>query len=271
MDLFMTPTAELAHLVLPAASPLEKTEFSICNRITPYVMLKKKIIQFEECWSDAQFWLKLAQRMGFEEYFPWKEPEEFIDYWLEPSGLSVKTLRDEKPKGMHLEMKYGTLRENGFPTPSGKVEIYSETLEKFGYDPLPTYLEPFESPVSTPDDVADYPLVLTTGARQLHFTHTQHHNISALREMFPEPLAEINPETATNYGITDGDRIIVSTKRGSIEMKAKVTEDILPQVVRIPHGWREVNCNVLTFARPADPVTGVPNFKAMLCRIEKKG
>ena len=52
---------------------------------------------------------------------------------------------------------------------------------------------------------------------------------------------------------------------------ARVTEDILPQVVRIPHGWIEANCNVLTFARPADPVTGIPNYKAMLCRVEKKG
>ena len=271
MDIFMTTTAELADLVLPAEGPLEKTDFCIDNRITPYIMLKKKVIDFEETWHDAKFWLNLAKRMGFDEHFPWKDPNEFIDYWLEPSGLSMKILNEEKPEGMRLDVKYGTLREKGFPTPSGKVEIYSETLEKFGYDPLPTYDEPFESPVSTPDLAKEYPLVLTTGARQLNFLHTQMRNISRLRDSHPEPFAEIHPEAAIEYGIEDGDRITISTKRGSIEIKAKVTEDVLPQLVRIPHGWREANCNVLTFARPADPVTGVPNYKALLCRVEKKG
>jgi anaerobic selenocysteine-containing dehydrogenase len=268
MDLFMTPTTELAHLVLPAATSLERTDFVICNRITPHIMLKKKIIQLDECWHDGKFWLKLAQKMGYEEYFPWKDPDEFIDYWMEPSGLSVKMLTEETPEGMRLEMKYGVSREKGFSTPSGKIEIYSDTLEKFGYDPLPIYLEPIESPVSTPN-VADYPLILTTGARQIHYTHTQLRNVPAIRKLFPEPLAEIHPETAMKYGIMDGDTTKISTKRGSIEMKAKVTEDMLPQVVSIPHGWREANCNILTFARPADPVTGVPNYKALLCRIEK--
>ncbi|MBA7562105.1 Acetylene hydratase [subsurface metagenome] len=270
MDLFMTPTTELAHLVLPAASSLEKTDFVICNRITPHYMLKKKIIQYEECWSDAMFWLKLAHKMGYDEYFPWKDPDEFIDYWMEPSGVSVKMLTEEKPAGVSLEMKYGTYREEGFATPSGKVEIYSDTLEKFGYDPLPIYMEPTESPVSSAD-AADYPLILTTGARQLHYTHTQLRNVPKVRKLFPEPLAEIHPETASKYGIADGDMIAISTKRGSINMKARVTEDMLPQVVSIPHGWPEANCNILTFARPADPVTGIPNYKAMLCRIEKTG
>jgi anaerobic selenocysteine-containing dehydrogenase len=269
MDIFMTPTAELADLVLPAEGPLEKTDFCIDNRITPYIMLKKKIIDFEESWHDAKFWLTLAKRMGFDEHFPWKDPNEFIDWWLEPSGLSVKMLTEEKPEGMRLEVKYGTLREKGFPTPSGKVEIYSETMENFGYDPLPTYQEPHESPVNSPEVTKEYPLILTTGARRLNYLHTQMRNISKLRESEPDPFAEIHPEAARKYGIADGDRVRISTKRGSIEIKVRVTEDILPQVVRIPHGWIEANCNVLTFARPADPVTGIPNFKALLCRVEK--
>jgi len=271
MDLFMTPTAELAHLVLPAAGPLGKKDFCIDNRLTPYMMMKKEIIQYEESWHDAKFWLNLAKRMGFEEYFPWKDLDEFIEWWLEPSGVSLKMLIEEKPGGMELELKYGTFREKGFPTPSGKIEIYSETMEKLGYDPLPTYQEPFEGPVSTPDVAKEYPLILTTGARKLEFLHTQMRNISRLRDLVHEAFAEIHPETAGQYGIEDGDRIKISTKRGSIEIKAKFTEDILPQLVRIPHGWREANCNVLTFARPADPVSGIPNYKALLCRVEKKG
>jgi anaerobic selenocysteine-containing dehydrogenase len=88
--------------------------------------------------------------------------------------------------------------------------------------------------------------------------------------MRPEPLADIHPETAKKYGISDGDMITISTRRGSIDIKANLTEDNLPQLVSVPHGWQEANVNVLTFARPADPVTGVPNMKALLCKIEKK-
>ena len=144
-------------------------------------------------------------------------------------------------------------------------------MEKLGYDPLPTYLEPFESPVASPDLANEYPLILTTGARQLQFLQTQMRNISKLRDSFPEPLAEIHPKAASKYGIEDGDMVTISTKRGSIKMKAKVSEDVLPRLVRIPHGWRDANCNVLTFARPADPITGIPNYKALLCRVDKKG
>lgn len=270
MDMFMTPTAKLANLVLPAASLLEKTEFVIDNRIIPFVMLKKKVIEYQECWHDAKFWLQLAKKMGFEEYFPWEDPEQFIDWWLEPSGLSLRTLEDEMEFIM-LKLNYGAFIEKGFPTPSGKIEIYSETMEKFGYDPLPAYREPFENPVEQSGVVKEYPLILTTGARNLCFTHTQMRNIESIRKEAPGPSAEIHPDTARLYNVRDGEMIIISTKRGSIKIKAKATEDMPPGVVSIPHGWEEANCNTLTFARPADPVTGVPNYKATLCKIETAG
>jgi anaerobic selenocysteine-containing dehydrogenase len=270
MGQYMTSSADLADIFLPTQGPLEKSDFCIDNRITPYIMMKKPIVQIGECWHDATFWLQLAKRMGYDEYFPWNNSDEFIDYWLEPSEVSFKMLTEEKPGGMHLEMKYGTLRKNGFPTPSGKVEIWSETMEQFGYDPLPTYKEPYESPASRPDLAKEYPLILTTGQRNINFLHSQMRNVPTLRARWPEPLADVHPETAKRYGISDGDMITISTRRGSIDIKAHLTEDNFPGLVSVPHGWVEANVNVLTFARPADPVTGVPNMKALLCRIEKK-
>jgi anaerobic selenocysteine-containing dehydrogenase len=271
MDQFMSETAKLAHLVLPAATFLERTELCDYYRLwgIPYAMLRKKVVEYEECWPDLKFWFELARRMGYEEYFPWKSVEEAIDFILKPSGFSVKYLTEEKPEGiLYSPMKYKSYEKKGFRTPSGKVELYSETLAKLGYDPLPTFREPPESPFS--DLAKEYPLVLTTGARHLEFCHSQHRTIPSLRRRVSEPYAEIHPKTASEYSLTDGDLGFVETKRGRIEIKFKVTEDIIPNVVCVPHGWAEANVNILTDETPADPVIGYPALKALLCRVRKK-
>ena len=270
MDQFMSQTANLADIVLPAATFLEKTE--LCDYYSlwgiPWIMLRKKVIQYGECLSDIEFWLKLAQRMGYEEYFPWRSVEEIIDYVLEPSGLTVKELTEEKPSGlMYGSMQYGI---SDFPTPSGKIELYSEVLADQGYPPLPTFREPPESPLSSPEIFQEYPLILTTGARPLEFIHSQFRNIPSLRKRLPEPFAEINTKTAMEYHLSDGETAVVETKRGSIEIKVKATEDILPGVISIPHGVAQANVNLLTDETPADQVIGYPALKALLCRIKKK-
>jgi anaerobic selenocysteine-containing dehydrogenase len=233
-------------------------------------MLRQKIIEVGECWSDMRFWLELAQRMGYEEHFPWKDDEEVLDYLLEPSGLTLKGLHEDEPGGVfYRSMKYRQYEQRGFRTPSGKVELYSETLEKLGQDPLPTHRESQESTVSTPDLAREYPLILTTGARIDRYLHSQLHNIPRLRRGVPKPTAEIHPRTAAEYGIADGETINVETKRGSIEIEASLSDDILPRVVSIPHGWEKANVNLLTDMGFADPLTGVPAFKSMLCKINK--
>jgi len=275
MSVFMSETAQLADIVLPACTFMEKEDLINSYRDIygiPYVMLRKKVLQFEEARSDAEFWLELAKRVGYGEYFPWKDAGEFLDYVLEPAGLSTRQLREEMPGGVQYgSIKYDKYKEKGgFRTPSGKVEIYSETMKDLGYDPLPTYREPLESSVNTPDLAKDYPVILTTGSRLLGKLHSQLNNMPKLRKLAPEPLAELHPDTARKYGINDGETIIVENSRGSIEIKAKVTKDIMPEVVNIPHGWSEANVNVLTLEQPGDPVSGVPNCKALLCRIRGK-
>ena len=273
MDQFMSQTAQMANIVLPAATFLERTELSDYYSLwgIPYVMLRKKVIEYEECWPDLKFWFELAHRLGYEQYFPWRNIEEAFDHILEPSGLTVKRLTEDIPGGMLYSGTRFTEKEykkDGFRTPSGKVELYSEALAKQGYDPMPTFREPLESPVATPDP--DYPLILTTGARILQFCHSQHRNIPRLRRDVPEPLAQIHPETAVGYGIRDGNMVTLSTKRGSIDIKARVTDDIRPNVVSIAHGWGEANANILTSQEPADPIIGYPGLKALLCNIKRK-
>jgi anaerobic selenocysteine-containing dehydrogenase len=277
-DLFMTETAELAHYVLPACTHLEKNglaySYNVCHGI-PYLMLRKKAIDpLHESRSEFRFWKELAKKMGLGDVFPWKTDEEVVELELKSTGLSFKEMKEEKVAGAYYgEKKYGMeeYEKKGFSTPSRKIEIYSETFAKAGFDPLPTYREPDQSPMSGSELYKKYPLILTTGARILYYTHGQHRNIKDLKERSPEPFAEIHPKTATQYGIKDGDPIVVESNRGKIEVKARVTQDILEGVVSIPHGWPgEANVNLLTDVHCREPIMGYPQMKSQLCSIRKE-
>jgi anaerobic selenocysteine-containing dehydrogenase len=161
-----------------------------------------------------------------------------------------------------MPKKYGMdgFEVKGFSTPSKKIEIYSETFEKAGFDPLPTYREPDQSPLDKTNLYQKYPLVLTTGARILYFTHTQHRNIRGLKERSPEPFAEIHKKTGEKYGIQNGDSIIVESNRGQM----------MEGVVSIPHGWPgDANVNLLTDVHCREPIMGYPQMKSQLCSIRK--
>ena len=271
VDLFLTETAKLSDIVLPACSHLEKGGVGYVygvNTAIPYAMVRKKVVEpIGESWPDWRIWSELGRRMGYAQYFPWNTEEEVVDFFLKPSGMTREQLTKEHPEGMfYTEKKYAQGR---YGTPSGKIEIYSETLAENGYDPLPCYIEPSQSPVSTPDLAEKFPLILTTGARNPAYTHTQFRNIPSLRKQAPEPLAEMNPETAAKYGIKEGDMVAVSTVKGEITMRATTTKDLHAGIVSIPHGWTEANSNVLTQLEPRDPITGYTEMKALLCAIRK--
>jgi anaerobic selenocysteine-containing dehydrogenase len=270
-ELFMTETAKLADIVVPACSFLEKSGVGYVYGVTnciPYAMVRKKIIEpIGESWPDWKIWTELGRRMGYEEFFPWDTEEEIVDFFLGPSGLTREQLTKDHPEGAYYaEKKY---IQGKYRTPSGKIELYSETLAENGYDPIPHHVEPSKSPVSTPEIYKKYPVILTTGSRIPEYTHTQLRGIPTMEKTAPEPIAEIHPETAGKYGISDGDIMIVETKKGQIKIKAKTVEGLAPGVLSIPHGWAEANSNDLTELEPRDPVTGYTEMKSLLCRISK--
>jgi len=112
-------------------------------------------------------------------------------------------------------------------------------------------------------------LVLTTGRREAAYTASRHRNLPSLRRAKPEPRAEINPATAAQYGIRDADWIQVETLRGHIQIKVKVTEDVLPDLVTVPFGWEEANANLLTDDRNCDPVLSCPPLRSELCSVKR--
>ena len=274
-ELFMTETARAAHYVLPACSHLEKWgiayTYNVCHCL-PYIMLRKKCIEpLGECRSEWWFLTELGKRLGIGDNFPWTTEEEFVGFMLEPSGFSFDYLLNEKPEGIFYAEKKYDIPDGFFRTPSGKIEIYSKTLEQFGFSPLPSYLEPERGPVRGEKSFRDkYPLILSVGNRNLYYTHSQHHQVEALRKLSPDPLAEIGPETAARFDIRNGDAVAVETNRGRVKMKASVDERVAEGVVLVPHGWGgEANANLLTDVSCREPIMGYPDQKSLQCRIQK--
>lgn len=272
-DLFMTETAREAHYILPACSHLEKWgvayTYNVCHCI-PYLMLRKKAIEpLHESRSEWWFITQLAERLGVKEHFPWASEEEFVSFLLGPTGFSFDYLLNEKPEGDFYAKKKYEIREGMFKTPAGKIEIYSKTLEAAGFDPLPTYLEPERSPLRAPKEFLEqYPLILSTGNRNLYYTHSQQRQAEKLRKLSPEGFAEIGPDTANRFGIKDGDEIIVESNRGRIRMKTSVDERVAEGVVLVPHGWEgKANANMLTDVHCREPIMGYPDQKSIQCTI----
>lgn len=272
MDLFLTETARMADVFLPAATFFESTVLRDYGpaSMSLAVLTQQAIEPLGNSWPDWKFWVELGRKMGYAQHFPWNSAEELYATLLEPTGITLEQFR-EKPGGIfhHAKGERRHLTE-GFHTPSGKAELYSDLMAQHGYEPLPTYHEPPESPVSRPDLAREYPLILMTGPRALTYIHSQLHNVAAMTKRHPQPLVQLHPDTARRLSIADGDMVKVATKRGSVEMKAQLTPDILPQVVCIPHGWGgKANANRLTADDILDPVSGFPAFKSMLCRVSK--
>lgn len=272
IDLFMNETAELSDIVLPACSFLEQTgiggyPIGLMHGIS-YIMKRRKVIDpIGESKPDWMIWSELGRKMGYDEYFPWKTDEEMVEHLLIPSKITLKQL-EEHPEGiLYAPKSYDLYKKIGFKTPSGKIEIYSETLKQAGFDPLPTHKEPTRSPVSTPDLAKEYPLIMITGARKRECIHTQLKNIPHLHRLAPGPVAELHPAAAARYGIVDGEQMIVETKEGSITLEARVTPSIAEQVISVPHGWVEANVNELVNIDFRDPILGCPEDKGLLCRV----
>ncbi len=278
-DLFMTPTAELADIVLPAASWPEIDQVAGLPTVAANVVLaNQRAVRIGECMSDEEIFVELARRMKLP--VGTELVEEVLNSQLARGGLDM-TFAELKEKGsVTVPFKYRKYEDGGFKTPTGKIELYSTRFEQMGYAPLPSYEEPPESPISRPEIAEDYPLVLTTGARISYFFNSEHRQIENLRKAHRDPTAEIHPETAARYGITKGDWMWIETKRGRIRQRARLTTGIDPRVIAAEHGWWfpekpapeygvwQSNVNLLTDNEPPyDPAMGTYQLRALLCRV----
>jgi anaerobic selenocysteine-containing dehydrogenase len=288
-DYWLTPSADIADYVLPVASWMERPFlYSIGSGVDTGLTagdqgLPSSIPGEYDHKNDYEIFRELAIRLGFGEYFPWKTLEESFDYRLKRRGITFREFLDNGGFDFPFTPEKRYLKQ-GFATATGKIELYSTVLERLGYDPLPQYEEPRESPISTPELAKEYPLILMTGPRFKFMHHSEMRNIEAIRHHHPDPLVQMHPDTAMGLSIKDGDWVWIETRRGRIRMRCKYFDGLHPQVVSAEHGWWfpelpgeepwlhgvwESNIGVVLDDDPdvCNPKGGGWPLKALLCKI----
>jgi len=232
---FMTASADLADLVLPAATIFERLD------LIPgiFVQLQQPAVAPEgESKSEFDIFKGLAERMGFGELFG-EAPEYYLEEALRSTdplleGITLDRLRREGPVLMNRPAEpYVSFRDYRFQTPSGRIELYKEELVAHDAQ-LPFYREPIEA---TPDNANMRRLPLT-----LLFSHSPYRihstfaNMPMLKKFEPEPILKINPDDAAARGVTDGDAVRVYNDRGTVTVRSQIDADVRPGVLVLPEG-----------------------------------
>ncbi len=258
IDQFLTDTAREADLVLPAKTMFEQSDV-IGAYWHPYIQLKQKLIEpLGEVKPESEVYYLLARKLGFgEEALAGKIPgptdddiESFLEEKLAPfEGLSLEKLREGPmlPPD-HQEVAFS---DHLFPTPSGKIELYSEeAAARWDVAPVPTYREPVESsrvqesgavadppePATTSAEAARYPLYLMTPNTKNRI-HSQFNNLQMIRQFGDQPFVFMNPDDAAIREIRDGARVEIFNDRGSLRLEARMENGLKAGCVAVTNGW----------------------------------
>jgi anaerobic selenocysteine-containing dehydrogenase len=286
-DLYMSPTAEYADVVLPVAHWLESDGIHDLHPGFMIGAINKVVEPPGEAWPDNRIFNELGRRLAPAYWF--NSLEEMLDHELRRGNITWKEFSQigflaRTGKGQpYAKHETGFWRAGGgFRTNTGKVELYSTVMEGLGYDPLPSYREPNESPYATPELAGAYPFILSTGGREPYYFHSQYRQVPWLRERQPYPVVQLHPSAAEGLGIREGDWVWIETPRGKIRQVARLFPGMDPRVVVAQaswwypedpgpeHGLWKSNANVLTRNDPPyDPAMGSTTFRALLCRITK--
>lgn len=228
-DFFITPTAMLADIILPAAVYMEYESVRVDGKDSIYYC--PNFVPDATAKSDLEIINEMAKAMGYKEEF-WDTMDDFWNTYLEPFGITIEEVREkkvieseEKPKSVVC----GKYRENGFPTKSGKINLYSDKMEEKGNAPLPVYCE--YNKVSS-----QYPY-LSTNYKSEHFYHTAGRQIQEQREKEPNPIAFVSSDIAKERDLNDGDWILVATEAGEVRQEVRIDDKMASGTVALAHGW----------------------------------
>ena len=279
----MTTEAEIADIVLPAASFLE------CSRLrstrykadpyTQHVALQNRVVDpVGESRPDEELFFELGRRLGMAELFPWQNALDAAGAAVESLGVTLKDLTDN-PGGK--EWRYPDqevlkfYEKAGLPPPRKRWNSSTQPSRRTATIRCPTTGNRRKAPVSQPDLAREYPLICMNGIKSVLYSHTQFRTLSLLRDILPEPWVELHPEKAAELGIAESDRVLITSPRGHVRLKAKISAGVsTPNVVFSTYGWGQAYVggpvtNYLSPGDPRDPISGSTGSHAFLCRIEK--
>jgi formate dehydrogenase alpha subunit len=253
-DIFPTETTRYAHVVLPGASFAEK-DGTFTNTERRIQRIRKAIEPVGESLPDWQIISKLSAHMGYPMEYPSAAAvmDEIASVTPIYGGVSYDRLGDRGlqwpcPHRDHPGTKF--LHHERFAGGKGRLAVVRPQV-----------------PAEVPDD--EYPFILSTGRHLYHYhTGTMSRRSYGLETFRPEAYVEVNPGTAADLGIEEGELVAVATRRGEIVLKALITDRVGPRVLFIPFHYREAPANLLT--NPArDPKAQIPELKVCAARLTK--
>lgn len=267
-ELFWTDVCRRSDIVLPVCTSYERGEVKCyAGRFVNWT--KPAVEPLYESRPDTYVIQELAKRMKLGDELLEAGYDEWIRYIFAPSGIedwqAVRVAPLPVPTPRATKYEPGSYLA-AIPTPSGKIELYSEAVARYadrGLRPLPEYLEEAPDP--------GYPFTLIAGARHPHTIHSRVHDVPWLRSLRPEPAVDLCHADAERLGVRQGDDLWLRTPKGRIRVKASITEAAAPGELLMIHGYREANVNELLDADRLDPYTGFPAYKQFPCAAEKCG
>ena len=254
-DIFLTETAELAHVVLPGVTFAEKVG-TFTNTERRVQRVRRALNSPGQAMKDSLIIMELSKRMGYEMHYPHTVEifREMGQAWPALAGMSYARLEDGGlqwpcPTPEHPGTQF--LFKGGFPRGNGKFTIVQ-------YKPSSEVTD------------AEYPFILTTGRQLFHYhSGSMTRRVKQIDKVSPECYIELNPEDARRLSIEGGSRVKVTSRRGAITVKAVVSKRPAKGVVFVPFHFKEAAANVLTSSTSLDPVAKIPSFKVSAVRIER--
>ena len=254
-DIFLTETAELAHVVLPASSFAEKVG-TFTNTERRVQRVRRAVNSPGLAMKDSLIIMELSRRMGYA--MPYHHTDEVFQEigkaWPAMAGMSYARLEDgglQWPCPTHDHPGTPYLFKGGFPRGRGKFTVVQ-----------------FKPSYELPDK--EYPFLLTTGRMLFHYhTGSMTRRVPQLEKVAHEAYIELSAADAKGLAVEDGQLVKVSSRRGSITLATRVSKRLARGVVFIPFHFKEAAANILTSGTGLDPVAKIPSFKVSAVRIEK--
>jgi anaerobic selenocysteine-containing dehydrogenase len=232
---FLTDTARYADVVFPAATQIEQTDVVPAWGHLYLGWNEAAIPPVGEAVPNTELWRRLARAMAFTEPELFEDDESLLRSALR--DVDFDALRERGFVRLSLPDDLRPYADGGFPTASGRVELYSEALEAQGHDPLPAFHPPGEGVGGGAELAGRYPLVLMTPKTHTRFLNTSYSHLPKHGPAEGGPFAELDPADAAARGIAEGDTVRVWNDRGSLTLTARVGGRLRPGVVAVPFGW----------------------------------
>lgn len=269
VDIFMTDSARLADIVLPACTSYERDEFKVFGG--GHAQYTQPVIQpLFSARRDDEIIIELARLLEIQDELITSDRDTCIRYMLRNTPIDLDELKKHPELPQKIEgLEIVPAGQHGFDTPTGKFELDSETIRQLScpeLDFLPTYR-------CSEDEASEeqYPLILSTGIRIPGGLHSRLHDCPTARSLRGEPAADISPQDAQAMGIQKGDRITIETAHGAVTVLANPTIAMPRGMVSLYHGYREADANSLLSWDHRDPYSGFPSYRCIRCSIRKEG